>query len=92
MPDKRVHLFIEGRVQGVFYRVFTRDTAVSLGLRGWVRNLPDGRVEVVFEGDSKAIEEALARCYKGPPGAVVRNIETIWEDWTVEFKDFQIRY
>jgi acylphosphatase len=92
MSDKRAHLFIEGRVQGVFYRDFTRETAVSLGLRGWVRNLPDGRVEAVFEGDSKAVEEAVARCYTGPPAAVVRNIEVHWEEWTGEFRDFRIRY
>lgn len=52
---KRVHLFISGRVQGVFYRAFTKEVADSLGLKGWVRNLRDGRVEAVFEGQRRGL-------------------------------------
>lgn len=77
---KRAHLFISGRVQGVFYRAFTKEIADSLGLSGWVRNLRDGRVEAVFEGDEDRISLAIQRCKEGPPYAVVNNIEVIWEE------------
>ncbi len=92
MGKKRVHLYIEGIVQGVFYRAFTRDLALRNGLTGWVRNLPDGRVEVVFEGDEDAVAKAVTECYKGPPGARVRDIEMFEEPYRGEFGDFTIRY
>lgn len=88
----RAHLFIEGRVQGVFYRAFTREVALSLGLNGWVMNLRDGRVEALFEGEKDSIEKAIRECYKGPPGARVTNIEVHWEDYKGDQKDFLIRY
>ncbi len=77
---KKAHLYINGRVQGVFYRAFTREVADSLGLKGWVRNLKDGRVEAVFEGDEDKISIAIERCKEGPPYAKVDNIEIIWEE------------
>lgn len=77
---KRAHLFISGRVQGVFYRAFTKEVADSLGLNGWVRNLKDGRVEAVFEGDENLISIAIQKCKEGPPHARVDKIETIWEE------------
>ena len=68
MADKaRVHVVIEGRVQGVFFRASTRDEARARGLTGWARNLPDGRVEALFEGDKRVVENMLAWCRKGPP-------------------------
>ncbi len=88
----RVHLIIEGRVQGVFFRAFTQDIALSLGLNGWVRNLPDGTVEAVFEGERNKIEDAVRRCYKGPPSGMVLNIEETWEDYEGNPDSFQIRY
>lgn len=88
----RAHLFINGRVQGVFYRAFTRDIALHLGLKGWVRNLPDGRVEIVFEGIRNDVEQAIKRCLAGPHGAVVSGIDTEWEPYQGNFKDFDIRY
>ncbi len=88
----RVHLIIEGRVQGVFYRAFTRDVAVTLGLKGWVRNLYDGNVEAVFEGEKGKIGQAIAQCYKGPPASNVINIDIKWEDYTGEFNTFSVRY
>lgn len=87
---KRAHLFISGRVQGVFYRAFTKEVADSLGLKGWVRNLRDGRVEAVFEGDEDKISIAIERCKEGPPYAKVDNIELIWEE-PEGFEDFEIR-
>ena len=71
MEKSRAHLVIKGRVQGVFYRASTQETAINLGLKGWVRNLPDGNVEAVFEGAAEKVKEAVALCYKGPPGSNV---------------------
>ncbi len=87
---KRAHLFISGRVQGVFYRAFTKEVAESLGLKGWVRNLRDGRVEAVFEGDEDRISIAIERCKEGPPYAKVDNIEILWSD-PEGLEDFEIK-
>lgn len=92
MEKVRAHLFIEGRVQGVFYRAFTRDIAHSLGLNGWVRNLRDGRVEAIFEGEKELIEKAIKECYKGPPSARVTNIDIKWEEFIGDTRGFTIRY
>lgn len=92
MKKARAHLYISGRVQGVFYRAFTEDVALSLGLKGWVRNLPDRRVEAVFEGDRELIEKAIKKCYEGPPYAKVEHIDVIWEDNLENLPDFRIRY
>ncbi len=92
MEKARAHLFIEGGVQGVFYRAFTRDFAHSLGLEGWVRNLRDGRVEAVFEGKKELIEKAIKECYAGPPGARVLNIDIKWETFIGDQKGFIVRY
>ncbi|HHW19547.1 MAG TPA: acylphosphatase [Thermodesulfovibrio thiophilus] len=87
---KRAHLFISGKVQGVFFRAFTKEVADSLGLKGWVRNLTDGRVEAVFEGEEKKINLAIQRCKQGPPAAIVDNIEVIWEQ-PEGYQYFEIR-
>ena len=92
MNEARAHVFIEGRVQGVFYRAFTRETAYTLGLKGWVKNLYDGRVEAVFEGKKELIEQAIRKCYQGPPGARVTNIEVKWEEFMEDIKGFAIKY
>lgn len=92
MDNARVRLFIEGRVQGVFYRAFTRDIASRLGLNGWAKNLYDGRVEVVFEGEKGAIEKAIQECRKGPPGSYVQDVNTIWEEYSGDYKGFEIKY
>lgn len=92
MRSARVHLFIEGRVQGVFYRAFTRNVASKLGLNGWVRNLYDGRVEAVLEGDRSLIEQAILECRKGPSGSYVSDIEVEWEDFSGDLRGFEIRY
>lgn len=92
MGKARAHLLISGRVQGVFYRSFTEDVAHSLGLKGWVKNCSDGKVEAVFEGKKEDIEKALSLCYKGPPSARVSNIDVRWEDFKGEFDTFSTRY
>lgn len=81
-----------GRVQGVFFRAFTRDVAESLGLKGWVRNLPDGRVEAVLEGSKELIDEALKKIKVGPPAARVDHIDLNWDETVENLPDFRIRY
>ncbi len=90
--NARAHLIVEGVVQGVFYRAFTQRAAMKLGLYGWVRNLPDGRVEAVFEGNRTLIEQAIGECRRGPAGAYVSDVDLSWEPYTGAERGFQIRY
>jgi len=92
MPIARAHLYISGRVQGVYYRGFTEELADSLGLKGWVRNLPDRRVEAVFEGERELVEKAIKRCGDGPPASRVTEIDVKWDEKPEGFMDFRIRY
>ncbi|HIK15242.1 MAG TPA: acylphosphatase [Leptolyngbyaceae cyanobacterium M33_DOE_097] len=90
MEKIRAHVWISGRVQGVGYRYHTEQTARQANLAGWVRNLQDGRVEAVFEGDRADIEAMLRWCYMGSPGAVVTSVDVAYE--AVEnLVDFQTR-
>lgn len=77
--DSRERVIVEGRVQGVFFRAETQKAARALGVRGWVRNLPDGRVEAVFEGESAAVARAVEWARHGPERALVTGIETVAE-------------
>jgi len=88
----RAHVFVSGEVQGVFFRSKTRYEAQKHGVKGWVRNLPDGKVEALFEGEEKEVKELIEFCRRGPPGAQVANVDVIWEDYTGEFRNFEIRY
>lgn len=88
----RAHVYISGRVQGVNYRWFTLEVAEELKLTGWVRNLPDRRVEAVFEGDRDTIEKAIVRCKQGPPASRVDDVDVTWEDRLEGFGDFEIRH
>ena len=92
MEKARAHVLISGKVQGVFFRASTQDEALRLGLKGWVRNLPDGRVEAVFEGDKKAIEEIIKWCHEGPPWAKVKEVKVEWQPYRGEFERFSILY
>ncbi len=76
----RAHVRISGRVQGVGFRYSCRDEAGNLALGGWVRNLPDGRVEAVFEGPKESVERALEWCRRGPPSARVTEVDVRWEE------------
>jgi len=87
----RIHVFLSGRVQGVFFRDFTRRWAQILGLTGWVRNVFDGRVEVVAEGEEEKLKMLLEKLKEGPPLARVENMEVSWEDYKEEFNDFTIK-
>jgi acylphosphatase len=84
----RIHVFISGKVQGVFFRSSTKDMAEELGLYGWVRNLTDGRVEAVFEGEEEKIDKMLEWCRKGPEYSKVKSVECCYEDDKGEFKEF----
>ncbi|MEA5580814.1 acylphosphatase [Nodularia harveyana UHCC-0300] len=86
----RAHVFISGRVQGVGYRYATVDTASQLGLSGWVQNLPDNRVEAVFEGALVIVEEMLRWCHTGPSAAVVQNIVIEYEQ-PEHLRGFEVR-
>ena len=70
----RAHVFVSGRVQGVFFRATTRETAAEHGVDGWVRNLDDGRVEAVFEGPEPAVEAMVEFCHEGSPAARVEDV------------------
>ncbi len=85
-------MVVHGLVQGVFFRASTRDEAVRAGVGGWVRNLPDGTVEALFEGDKKKVEQVVAWCYKGPAGAQVVKVDLKWETFRGEFIHFDVRY
>jgi acylphosphatase len=87
----RVHLVVSGRVQGVAFRAYTVDEADRLGVRGWVRNLPDGRVEVEAEGERKAVEALVQWCRRGPPAARVDGAEVVWSPFRGDLRPFATR-
>jgi len=87
----RAHVIVAGWVQGVFFRSETRRVANSYGVTGWVRNLEDGRVEAVFEGEEENVKRLVEFCRKGPPAARVDNVDVSWERYSGSFDDFQIR-
>ena len=77
---KHIHVYVSGTVQGVFFRVSAKEKADKLGITGWIKNLSDGRVETVFEGEDDQINNMLAWCMMGPNGASVDHIEKFEED------------
>ena len=87
----RVHILVSGKVQGVFFRSNTKNTAEALDVSGCVRNLPDGRVEAVFEGEKEEVDKMVEWCKKGPEYARVTGIEIIVEEYKGEFKGFLLR-
>ena len=93
MEDKvRVHIFVSGRVQRVFFRENTKKRAEGLGIVGWVKNLSDGRVEAVFEGEKSKVEELINQTKKGSLIARVDGVEVILEEYKEEFDNFGIKY
>ena len=88
---RRVHVIVSGRVQGVFFRGATHARMRAMELSGWVRNLPDGRVEAVVEGDDARIAEAIRFFWRGPPHAVVESVEVVDEPCTGERGEFEFR-
>ena len=88
----RVHVYVTGRVQGVSFRAYTHEHAEDLKLTGWVRNLPDKRVEAVIEGEPDAVEKLLEAIRKGSPISNVTDVEVIKEPHKGEFKTFEVTY
>ena len=86
----RAHVWISGKVQGVWFRAHTEKKAYQTGIAGWVRNLPDGRVEAVFQGSHEAVAVMIDWCHQGSPSAQVDNVAVVWED-PEELTDFNIR-
>lgn len=88
----RAHIIVHGIVQGVFFRYTTQREAQGLGLTGWVKNLPDGGVEIVCEGDKEAVDKLVQWSRSGPRGAFVEGADVSWENYTGGFLTFEIRY
>jgi len=87
----QAHVFIAGGVQGVGFRYWTRSQAFKLNLTGWVRNLPNGKVEAVFEGPKEKIEEMVEKCRKGPLWTGENEVAVEWQKASQEFSGFEIR-
>lgn len=87
---KRIRVFISGEVQGVSFRNFVKRNALMLNLKGFCRNLNDGRVECVFEGEDESIKEMISFCCMGPERARVKDINVKEEEFSAEFKDFSV--
>jgi len=90
--NTRAHLLVRGKVQGVFFRANMKRKAEELGVSGWVRNVPDGSVEAVVEGEEKKVRQLADWASKGPSGAEVREIIVTWDKPRGEFQGFSIRY
>ncbi len=88
MAKTRAHVYVSGTVQGVFFRQNTKGQAQSHNVTGWVRNLPDGRVEAMFEGEEPEVQTLVDYCRHGPPYARVENFEVTFEAYKGEFKSF----
>ena len=89
---RRLHLKITGYVQGVFFRDSTKKKAKELGLRGYVKNLPNGSVEIVAEGDEENLKELINFCRNNPGGSKVKSIKVSYEEVKNEFRDFEVIY
>jgi acylphosphatase len=92
MKKRRAHVWITGRVQGVFFRAYTRDAAQLIGVTGWVRNLPDGSVEAVFEGEADKVEKMIEWCGEGSPMSRVDRVEVLDEVYTGDFDRLAIAH
>jgi acylphosphatase len=91
MPNVARHVRVTGRVQGVFFRAWTREQAQALGVSGWVRNCPDGRVEAHVEGEAAAVDQMVERLRSGPSAAQVEDLRT-WDVQPCDFDSFDVRH
>ena len=89
---RRARIFVSGRVQGVWYRASALEKARELEIRGWVRNLPDGRVELMVEASPSRVEALVRWCHIGPPGAWVEQVEICDDTAGTDLADFHVRY
>ncbi len=92
LAKKRLHVYWSGRVQGVGFRYTAESVALELKLTGWVRNIPDGRVEAVCEGPAKALQAFLDQVSKGPMRPYIQETQADWPEATGEFEDFRVRF
>ena len=92
MVQKRIHIFVTGRVQGVFFRQSTKVMAIKNNVKGWVRNLNDGRFEIIGEGKIQDIDNLAHWCKTGPANSRVDEFELSEENVTDEFENFEVRY
>ena len=88
---KELHVIVTGKVQGVWFRAWTRDTAREMGVTGWVRNQSDGNVEAVGQADEELLKQFLKQLFDGPPLARVVKIDSAWREAETEFSSFEIR-
>lgn len=88
---ERAHVRVSGNVQGVFFRDSTREKATQLGLAGWVKNLPDGSVEALFEGPSERVREMARWCEEGPSHAAVESVDVEYEETGEDLGSFEVR-
>lgn len=87
---ERAHVYVSGGVQGVMFRDSARQEARQFGLDGWIKNLPDGRVEAVFEGPSEDVRRMVRWCEEGPPHANVEDVEAEFEDARGDLRGFEV--
>ncbi|MCW4028389.1 MAG: acylphosphatase [Candidatus Bathyarchaeota archaeon] len=90
MAKTRAHIYVSGFVQGVFFRQNTKRQAKNRGVMGWAKNLPDGRVEAVFEGEAADVAALVEYCHRGPYSARVEKVDVAYEDYQGEFDGFDI--
>jgi len=90
MALKQIQLVVRGRVQGVYFRASTQREARRLGLAGWVKNRPDGNVEIMAEGEEEALKDLVGWAHRGPSAARVERVEVRWRGFTGEFPDFRV--
>lgn len=91
MAEIARHVRLTGQVQGVFFRAWAKEQAQSLGVSGWIRNCPDGRVEAHVEGEEQAVEQLIDKMRSGPPSAQVEDLR-VWEVETFDYDDFEVRH
>ena len=92
MVQKQIHIFVTGRVQGVFFRQSTKVMAIKNNVKGWVRNIDDGRVEIVAQGETQDIDNLAHWCKTGPANSRVDEFELSEENISDEFENFEVRY
>lgn len=90
MKKVRAHIFVSGQVQGVCFRIDTQQVARELGLTGWVKNLSNGKVEIIAEGEEEKVKQMVDWVKQGPPVAQVNNVDIEWQKYKGEFKSFHI--
>ncbi|MDE1827027.1 MAG: acylphosphatase [Thaumarchaeota archaeon] len=90
MTQKRVHLYVSGKVQGVYFRQGMKETAEKNNVKGWVKNLPDKSVEAILEGEESNVDAVIDWSNFGPPGALVDELKVVTENSVEEFTDFEI--